>query len=100
MRRGEVFGSRPRADALTLTSRIRRRRGLLVEFENRADDCALSFCGQEFRFPSRMLPAVEFVTANDTFTVSDVPDCLDAESKVTLVNRLVREGLLQALPDK
>ena len=96
----DIFGSRLRADALTLTSRIRRRRGLLVEFENRAADCALSFCGQELRFPSRMLPAVEFVAATDMFTVSDVPDCLDTESKITLVNRLVREGLLQALPDK
>ena len=92
----DVFGLRLRADALTLTSRVRRRQGLLVELENRSVDCVLCFCGQELRFPSRVLPAVEFVTTTDTFTVSDIPDCFDQESKVTFVSRLVREGLLQA----
>ena len=96
----DVFGSRLRADALTFISRVRRRRELLVEFECRASDCALCFCGQELKFPSWMLPAVEFVAATDTFTVNDLPECLDNESKLTLVKRLIREGLLQLVSDK
>lgn len=63
----DMLGVRRRAKTLTLTSRVRRRRGLLVELQNRSADCALCFCGQEMRFPSRMLPAVEFVTTTRCF---------------------------------
>ena len=92
----DLFSSRLCTDTLTLTSRVRRRRGLLVACENRADGCALCFCGQELRFPSRMLPAVEFVATTDVFVVGHLPDCLNKESKVIFVSRLVKDGLLQA----
>ncbi len=34
----------------------------------------------------------------DEFAVEDLPDCLDAKGKLTLVTRLVREGVLQPSP--
>jgi hypothetical protein len=39
--------------------------------------------------------AVEFVTARKVFAVQELPDCLDPEGKMTLVRRLLKEGLLQ-----
>ena len=91
----DLFGSRLCTDALTLASRVRRRRGLVVELENRTGRCVLCFCGREVNFPGWMLPAVAFIAATDAFGVDDLPECLDRGSKVTLVNRLVRDGLLQ-----
>ena len=40
------------------------------------------------------LPAVKFATSTPTFKVRELPDCLTTEGKVTLVTRLVKEGLL------
>ena len=92
----DVFGLRLRENTLTLTSRMRRRPGLVAEFANSSVDCTLSFCGQELRFPGSIRPAVRYVATTEAFTVHGIPDCLDTKGKITLVNRLVREGLLQA----
>ena len=60
-----------------------------------ADRCLLRFGDQELQFPGALLEVVSFVTTMDTFFVTDIPDCIDTGSKITLVSRLVREGLLQ-----
>ena len=90
-----LLGSRLRADPLTLDSLVRRRPDLLVEIENGGDACALRFRDQEMRLRSGVFPAVEYVTATHEFRVRDLPDCLDAQSKVTLAGRLVKEGVLE-----
>lgn len=43
-----------------------------------------------------MWPALQFATTADEFAVQDLPDCLDVEGKLTLVTRLVKEGILQS----
>ena len=43
-------------------------------------------------------PALRFVTTADEFAVQDLPDCLDAEGKPTLVTRLLGEEVLQPSP--
>jgi len=44
-----------------------------------------------------MLPALHHVRAHGAFIVSDLPDCVDEQGKVTFVKRLVKEGL--AVPE-
>ena len=61
------------------------------------DACVLRFCGRELRLPAGVWPALQFATTADEFAVEDLPDCLDAEGKLTLVTRLVREGVPPAL---
>ena len=94
----DLLGSRMDADTAKLASRVRRRPGLLVAFDNGGDGCALCFGGQELTFPTRMRGAVAFVASTDEFTVSDLPDLVSPEDKVALANRLVRDGLLQVIP--
>ena len=95
----DLLGQRLRRDGLTLGSRVRRRAGLLTEAVTEGETCLLRFCGRELRLPAAVWPALRFATTADEFAVEDLPDCLDAEGKLTLVTRLVREGVLQRRPD-
>ena len=91
----DLFSQRLRGDALTPQSRIRRRAGLLTETVTAGETCLLRFSGRELRLPLGVWPALQFATTADEFAVEDLPDCLDDEGKLTLVTRLVREGVLQ-----
>ena len=91
----DLLSSRVSGDALKGTSRVRRRRGVVVEVETHTDGCGLCFLGQELNFAARRRPALSFLAAADVFTVEDIPDCLESEEKVALVNRLIADGLLE-----
>ena len=91
----DLLSQRLRTDRLTLGSRVRRRAGLLAEAAAGGEKCFLRFCGRELRFPVHAWAALQFVTTSDEFAVQDLPDCLDADGKLTLAARLVREGVLQ-----
>ena len=77
---------------------MRRRAGLLAEAVTEGETCLLRYCGRELRLPAAAWPALRFATTAGEFAVEDLPDCLDAEGKLTLVTRLVREGVLQRSP--
>ena len=94
----DLLGQRLRGDRLTPRSRVRRRAGLLTEAVTEGETCLLRFCGRELRLPVGVWPALQFAATADEFAVQDLPDCLDAEGKLTLVTRLVREGVLQPSP--
>ena len=91
----DLFSQRLRGEPLTPRSRVGRRVGLLTETVTEGERCLLRFCGRELRLPGGVWPALQFATTADEFAVQDLPDCLDAEGKLTLVTRLVREGVLQ-----
>ncbi len=91
----DLFTERLRGDRLTLRSRVKHRAGLLTESVTEGETCLLRFSGREVRLPVRVWPALRFATTADEFAVRDLPDCLDAKGKLTLVTRLVREGVLQ-----
>ena len=91
----DLLGQRLRGDPLTPRSRVRRRVGLLTETVTEGGTCLLRFCGRELRLPAAVWPALQFAATADEFAVQDLPDCLDAEGKLTLVTRLVKEGVLQ-----
>ena len=91
----DLLGERLRGDPLMSRSRVRRRAGLLTEAAAEGEACLLRFCGRELRLPVAVWPALRFAAATDEFAVEELPDCLDAAGKLTLVTRLVREGVLQ-----
>ena len=95
----DLLGQRLRGDPLTSRSRVRRRAGLLTEAVTEGETCLLRFCGRELRLPVGVWPALRFATTTDEFAVENLPDCLDAEGKLTLVTRLVKEGVLQRSSD-
>jgi ribosomal protein L16 Arg81 hydroxylase len=56
----------------------------------------LTFDGKEVAFPARIRDEVSWVLErDDPFTAADLPGDLDDESRLVLVRRLVREGLLR-----
>ena len=92
----DLFSQRFEKNGLTLGSRVQRRAGLLTEVAAEGETCLVRFSGRELRLPAGVWPALRFaVTADSEFAVQDLPDCLDAQGKVTLVTRLVKEGVLQ-----
>ena len=91
----DLLSERLRGDRLTPRSRVRRRAGLLTETAAEGETCVLRFGGRELRLPAGVWPALQFAATAGEFAVEDLPDCLDAEGKLTLVTRLVREGVLR-----
>ena len=91
----DLLRQRFRVDSLTPQSKVRRRAGLLTRSTTEDGSCLLQFCGRELRLPAHAKPALDFAMSSDGFAVQELPDCLDTEGKLTLVKRLVREGVLQ-----
>ena len=91
----DLLGQRLREDRLTPRTRVMRRSGLLTEAVREGESCLLRFGGRELRLPVAAWPALRFAMTADEFAVRDLPDCLDVEGKLTLVARLLREGVLQ-----
>jgi ribosomal protein L16 Arg81 hydroxylase len=55
---------------------------------------AIEFPGSRVGGPHRVVSALRFVAGNSRFAVRALPDDLNADAKIVLMRRLVREGLL------
>ena len=66
----------------------------------RMDGAAVSVdCfGRKITFPLHAAEAVRFALETRRFVVRDLPGGLDGEGKLTLVRRLIREGLVELIP--
>ncbi len=94
----DLFSQRLCREPPTQHSRVRRREGLLFEVAEEGETCLLRFGGRELRLPVGAWPALRFAAQAEEFAVQELPDCIDAQGKLTLVARLVREGFLQWIP--
>jgi hypothetical protein len=90
----DLLTQRLNPQPLDLEARVKRRADIDATIDSDQNTLVLTFSGQEVRLPAGAKPAVTFIIATEEFTVSEIPDCLDPCSKLTLVNRLIREGLL------
>jgi hypothetical protein len=81
-------------DALTPSSLVRRRDGAVCMVREGADHAAIDFPSASVAGPPFIAPALRHAAANTSFRVSDLPGDFSDDSKVVLVRRLVREGLL------
>ena len=88
---GHLAEVRALAD-LTAETLLERRPTVIAEL----DGTTLSFEGKLVEFPAHAAPEVRAaVEAKGPFRPADLPGSLDAESRLVLVRRLVREGLLR-----
>lgn len=62
-----------------------------------ADEVSVVLGDRTLRMPAVAEPALREVLRRDQFTVADLADHLDQAGRVTLVRRLVREGLLMVV---
>ncbi len=90
-----LLGQVAQVDTLTRSSVVRCRAHTSWNVREEHDRCIIVQGGREIRMPPHMLPAVRFARRSTAFTSQDLPDCVDAEGKLTLVRRLVVEGILE-----
>ncbi|WP_193043662.1 cupin domain-containing protein [Mycolicibacterium baixiangningiae] len=77
------------------TSRIQRRVDVPMAVGRAADGRAeLTSPGKTLRMPSHLADDLHFIVKAGEFTAHDLPGTLDDSGRLTLVKRLVREGLL------
>ncbi len=77
-------------------SMIRRRDGLTPRVESRDGEVSIRFAASSVAVPEALAPAVEHIRDHESFRVRDLPGPVDDESRLVLVRRLIRDGLLRA----
>jgi hypothetical protein len=87
------------ASSVVDQTRVSRVRGSLCELAERDERLFVYLGDRELRMPARAFPAMQFVAQRAAFTVGDLSPFLDGSSRLVLVRRLIREGLLTAEPD-
>jgi hypothetical protein len=98
--RDDAFDQLRALDELDLDTFLERRGTVIADLSDADDELRLSFEGRELVLPAFLRDDLEFLLATDgSFQPSDLPGRLDDESRVVLVRRLVREGLLRIRPD-
>jgi lysine-specific demethylase/histidyl-hydroxylase NO66 len=83
-------------DALDDRSVLRRRPGMVCRLEQHGDRLRLLLGDRELDLPAFAEPALALILERDRFSVADLVEHLDERSRLVLVRRLVREGLLEA----
>ena len=84
-------------DSLTIDSIVGARQGIVSRLEPSNESETLHCYGRMIKFPSQAREAVRFALSQPRFVVKALPGNLDDASKLTVVRRLVREGLVVAL---
>jgi len=84
-------------DRLNITALAGARPGVSYRLKMDGDTASLRCYGREIGFPASTLDAVQFALNSEKFLVRDLPGNLDDAGKLTLVRRLIREGLVIAL---
>jgi ribosomal protein L16 Arg81 hydroxylase len=84
-------------DSLTIRSVVGARTGAIFHLRNNGASTSIACYGRTITFPSHTAKAVRFALDRPQFIVSELPCDLDDEGKLTLVRRLIREGLVLVL---
>lgn len=94
------FAHLERAEEVHASSMIERRPGVdcAVESYEPHDSATIRFSDKHVRGPRRLLQVFEFIRDNESFQVSELPR-LNAEGKIVMVRRLIKEGLLRFADD-
>jgi bifunctional lysine-specific demethylase and histidyl-hydroxylase NO66 len=74
---------------------VRRRPGAVCRLRRRGDRLEVLLGDRALRMPARLAPAMRSILASDRLAVGDLAGHLDPSSRLVLVRRLVREGLLE-----
>jgi len=94
--RGDAFDQLRALDDLDSETELERRKSVIADLELEDGDARLSFEGRTLRLPAKVAEELEYVLrVDEPFTAADLPGRLDDESRLVLVRRLVREGLLR-----
>jgi lysine-specific demethylase/histidyl-hydroxylase NO66 len=76
---------------------VRRRPGAVCRLRQRADRLEVLLGDRALHMPARLAPVMRAILASDRLAVADLAGHLDPTSRLVLVRRLIREGLLEAV---
>ena len=94
--RVDVFDQLRALENLDSGSELERRETVIADLDVDDREARLSFEGQKLSLPARVAAELAYVLRVDgPFTAADLPGRLDEKSRLVLVRRLVREGLLR-----
>jgi hypothetical protein len=94
--RNDAFAQLRALDDLDSETELERRRSVIADLDVDETEAQLSFEGRTLHLPARVGPELEYLLRLDEpFTAADLPGRLNEESRLVLVRRLVREGLLR-----
>jgi len=86
-------------DHLSVASVVGVRPGAIMRAEAQGDSERVECYGRAITFPSRVREALRFALTHSRFAIRDLPGNLDDSSKLILIRRLIREGLVAALSE-
>lgn len=81
-------------DRLTADTVVSARTGAISRVRTDGESMTIDCYGRRITFPAHVTEAVTFALESSRFVVGELPGGLDELSKLTLVRRLIREGLL------
>jgi hypothetical protein len=85
-------------DCLMIRSIVGARPGAVFRMCSDGPSESIETYGRRITFPSHAGEAVRFALSRPRFVVGELPGNLDDAGKLTLIRRLIREGLVLALP--
>lgn len=94
--RGQL-GQLANLDRVAVDTVVGARTGVISHIRTEIEATTVNCYGREIAFPAHATEAVRFALSNSRFAVCELPGDLDDAGKLTLVRRLIREGLLMAL---
>lgn len=83
-----------KVNSINLNTIMQKREGVICNIVRQQDSVSIQFPGNKVRGPKYIEPALNFIASSGEFPVCSLPDSLTDNSKLVLVRRLVREGLL------
>ncbi|UPT74664.1 MAG: hypothetical protein M0D55_02760 [Elusimicrobiota bacterium] len=89
------FSAVARAESVTLDTRVSVRPGPLPLVSMKNGRATIDFSGNSLSGPTRIWPALKFVARTPRFSAKQLPRGMSGAAKLTLVKRLIREGLLK-----
>ena len=84
-------------DRVTVNTVVGARKGAISQVRTGREATTVDCYGRKISFPVHVTEAVRFALSNFKFAVCELPGDLDEAGKVTLVRRLIREGLVVVL---
>ena len=86
-------------DRLTLHGIAGARPGINYRLQTDGESVSVDCYGRQITFPSYVEDAVQFALSHPRFVVEELPGELDDPGKLTLIRRLVKEGLVMVVLD-
>ena len=83
------------SSAIDGDQKLQVRKNVMVLTEETEDDFIIKFLDKEVKFPKFAKDAMLAAIAGATFSANTLPNCMDANGKLVLAKRLLKEGVVQ-----